>query len=404
MNTRLFGGILLVAGTAVGAGMLVLPVVTGLAGFYPSLLLLFLTWLGTVFTALLILEVNLWFKGEVNLISMARKTLGKGAEALTWVFFLLLLYALTMAYLSGSGPLLADGLHEFFGWTLPEWSQPLPFLLIFGTVVYLGTKEVDYLNRILMIGLTVAYFVLIAWTMPHIDTELLSYAAPKYLWLAVPVVVTSFGFHIVIPSLTNYLNRDVKMLRKAIIIGSLLPLLVYVLWELVVLGVLPIEGDQGLRAALVQSSLATQPLAVLLKNPWITSIARFFSFFAIVTSFLGVTLSLASFLTDGLKIKKSHSGRLLVTLLTFIPPLIMVFIYPRSFILALQYGGVFIAIISGILPALMVWYGRPKFGQDAVYKVRGGYLALSIAILLSLIVIALQVMEGMGVFIQGELV
>ena len=36
---RLLGGILLVAGTAIGAGMLALPVSTGLAGFYPSLFL-----------------------------------------------------------------------------------------------------------------------------------------------------------------------------------------------------------------------------------------------------------------------------------------------------------------------------------------------------------------------------
>ena len=39
MNTKIIGGTLLVAGTAIGAGMLALPVLTGMAGFVPSLFL-----------------------------------------------------------------------------------------------------------------------------------------------------------------------------------------------------------------------------------------------------------------------------------------------------------------------------------------------------------------------------
>lgn len=38
---RLIGGILLVAGTTIGAGMLALPIVTGFAGFWPSIALFF---------------------------------------------------------------------------------------------------------------------------------------------------------------------------------------------------------------------------------------------------------------------------------------------------------------------------------------------------------------------------
>jgi len=391
MNTKILGGILLVAGTAIGAGMLALPVLTGMAGFYPSLLLFFAIWLGTVFTALLVLEVNLWYHGEVNLITMARKTLGKGWETITWVMFLLLLYSLTAAYLAGSGKVLADAVESLTDWQMPNWLEPLPFFLIFGAFIYLGIKPVDYLNRLMMIGLAITYAALVALVAPHVDVELFKYSSPSLLWGAVPVIVTSFGFHVIIPSLASYLHRDVKALRQVIIIGSAIPLLVYMIWEWAILGALPVDGNEWYIKAIVEGEPATHPLAILLENSWISVIARFFSFFAIVTSFLGITLSLSSFLADGLKINKTESGRFKITLLTFVPPLIFVLIYPRGFILALQYGGVFIAVISGILPALMAWKGRYRLLKHGEYRVWGGKLSLILAILCSIAVIILQI-------------
>ena len=63
MNKTL-GAILLVSGTTIGAAMLALPVVTGLAGFIPTALLFILFWAFMLFTAFLILEVNLWFQNH----------------------------------------------------------------------------------------------------------------------------------------------------------------------------------------------------------------------------------------------------------------------------------------------------------------------------------------------------
>jgi tyrosine-specific transport protein len=51
---NLFGGMLLVAGCCIGAGMLALPVLTGLSGFDPSLLVLIAAWAFLTFTAFLL--------------------------------------------------------------------------------------------------------------------------------------------------------------------------------------------------------------------------------------------------------------------------------------------------------------------------------------------------------------
>ena len=82
---RMIGAILLIAGTCIGAGMLALPVSTAAYGFYPSVVLFIVCWSFLTFTALLILEVNLWSKTDSNMISMAAQTLGKLGQAVAWV-------------------------------------------------------------------------------------------------------------------------------------------------------------------------------------------------------------------------------------------------------------------------------------------------------------------------------
>jgi tyrosine-specific transport protein len=66
------GGILLVAGSCIGAGMLALPILTGLSGFFPSLSILLASWAFMTFTGLLLVEVNGWFSNQVNLVSMSK--------------------------------------------------------------------------------------------------------------------------------------------------------------------------------------------------------------------------------------------------------------------------------------------------------------------------------------------
>lgn len=385
------GGILLVAGTAIGAGMLALPILTGQAGFTASTLLFIAVWLGALFTSLLVLEVNLWFKNEVNLISMARFTLGRKGEIVTWVLFLLLLYSLTAAYLAGSGTTISCALVSYFHYFIPPYLEPLPLLLLFAFFVYFGTRPADFLNRVCMVGLVICYFGLVGTALPSSDYALLSEGKPSYLFAAIPVVVTSFSFHVIIPVLTTYLKQDVKALKKAIWIGSLIPLFVYILWEFVILTVVPLKGELGIIEACTQGSMITESLSDILQNPWVTTFASLFAFFAILTSFLGVSLSLASFLSDGFKIRKSKRGKVFVTALTFVPPLIFVTLSPRGFIMALQYAGVFVAILSGILPALMVWRGRKLQREQVLYQVKGGHFALLSVIVVSIIIIASEV-------------
>jgi tyrosine-specific transport protein len=403
LSHRMWGGILLVSGTTIGAGMLALPVVTGIAGFFPSMILFVVYWLFMTFTAFLMLEVNLWMGEYTNLMTMANKTLGKGGKVVSWVIYLFLLYALNIAYIAGSGPIFVDFVQSLTGIQLPAWSGPLPLLLIFGFFVYKGTRSVDYANRFLMLGLMITFVGMMAFLTPHVQSALLTRAHWPSIWMAVSIVSTSFGFHIIIPTLTDYLHRDVKQLRRVIFIGSAIPLFVYILWELLTLGIIPLNGENGLLAGYQQGLDGATLLSEGLKQSELSLLSRFFSLFAIVTSFLGVSLSLSDFLADGLKIRKTPRGRLLLYLLTFIPPLLFTLMDPRAFLHALEYAGAFgVVTLLGVLPVLMVWSGRYIQQRESSYRVPGGKIALLAALLISLTVISLEIASKSGLLTKSS--
>jgi len=103
-----------------------------------------------------------------------------------------------------------------------------------------------------------------------------------------------------------------------------------------------------------------------------------------------VSLSLFDFLADGLKIKETPWHKLGLLVLTFVPPILFTVFYPRGFILALTYAGVFVAILLAIFPAMMVWNGRYRLKIAEGYRAKGGKIALILVILFSLLVIYVQ--------------
>lgn len=388
------GGVLLIAGTTIGAGMLAMPVSTGLMGFCPSVGLFVFYWVFMLVAAWLFLEVNLWMPGEnINLLSMIESTLGVFGRWVGWIFYLFLLYALTTAYVAGSAPLFQILFEKIGLSTVPEWINLLPLVIIFGAFVFKGAHSVDLINRILMVGFALTFFILIGGLISHGEISKLTYSAPFCASAAVSLLATAFGFHIVIPTLCRYLHRDVNSLRKVLFIGSIIPLLVYILWEGVVLSVLPLhEIEQGYAQGISAVTLITNQIHV----PWIVPIAEVFSFFAIVTSFLGVSLSLRDFLVDGLSIKKDLKGNTLLYLLTFGPSFVFALSHPRAFFIALDYAGAFgVMVLLGILPTCMVYWGRRKYASP-LFKTPGGTTTLVIMIVVSILIIGIEISRQMG--------
>lgn len=393
----LLGGILLISGCCIGAGMLGLPVLSAMAGFQPSFFMFLLSWTYMVCTGLLLLEINLCFPDDVNIISMASRTFGVFGKILAWMMFLFLFYCLMVAYTAASGELIADYFKLFTGLQFKPWIGSLGFSALLGFLLYIGTHAIDRFNRLLMIGLVVSYLVLIILGIPHVDTELLKHSNWNYAPLVLPAMIISFGFHNLIPSLTLYFHRDVKKMRRAILIGSAIPLLVYLLWQGLILGLVPVEGSGGLKEAMDEGQLATHLLRSTSGNSWVVEIAQAFAFFAVTTSFVGVALSFVDFLADGLSMTREARNswnRLSLCLLVLGPPFVLALLYPQIFLKALNYaGGVGAVILFGILPAAMVWSGRYSKKISTHPLVPGGKWVLGIIILFSLGVVLMQLSQ-----------
>lgn len=352
---RVFGGTLLVAGTSIGAGMLALPVVTASGGFLPAFFIFLLCWGFMTCTGLLLLELCLKLPPDANLVSMAGNYLGGFGKALAWGLYLFLFYCLSVAYISGGGSLLNDWL----GGGIPLWGTALLFVAILSAVVYFGAKMVDRLNWLLMAGLIGTYCVFVAIGLPHVKISSLQTMGWKASMTALPIIFTSFSYQGIIPSLTSYLHRDAKSIRIAIIGGTSIAFVIYLLWELLILGIVPVDGDFGLEKAKELGQTAVAPLKYHVGSGTISTIGQAFAFFAITTSFLGVTLGLFDFLADGLKMPKKGIRRVFLALMTFGPPTAIALVNPMIFITALIFaGGIGCALLLGVLPICMAWIAR----------------------------------------------
>jgi tyrosine-specific transport protein len=353
--------------------MLALPVLTSLAGFLPSIAIYLLCWLFMASTGLLFLEISQWMKGEANIISMAEKTLGQPGKYFAWVVYLFLFYCLTVAYMVGCGNIVV----ELSQSSIPDWLGPLLFVLIFAPLILIPTAKASKLNVGLVVGLALSFFGFVFLGFHYVKPELLQHKDWSESLKVLPIAFTSFAYQGIIPTLASYMHHEAKNIRKAILIGSFIPFIAYAIWEGLILGIVPLEGANGLKETLATGQNAVHPLKFFIPEGGVYWLGQAFAFFALVTSFLGVALGLRDFLSDGLSIKKDLKGKVFLSLLVLFPPLAIAIIYPHIFLIALDYAGGFgCALLLGLLPILMAWRGRYSLRLPYFPQLPGGKLLL----------------------------
>ncbi|MBJ7448921.1 MAG: tyrosine transporter [Parachlamydiales bacterium] len=394
-KSQFLGGTLLIAGCCIGAAMLGLPIITGRSGFGPAIVAMIFAWLFMLATGLLLLEVNLSLGKQSGIISMAEHTLGRLGKTLSWVFFLFLFYCLMVAYVAGSGSLIQGIVKQAFNVSIPGWVGSLGATALFGAMIVCGTSQVDTCNRYLMIGKGISYILLLTLGFSAVDGELLAYHEWNASLAALPILVVSFGYHNMVPSLTRYFNGNANVLKKVIIVGSALPLLIYALWEALVLGIIPVAG---LEDALGRGDTAAGALQLQLGISRIATIGQYFAFFALATSFLAVALSFVHFLGDGFKYGGTKKQDTLLTLAVLGPSFIFALMDPTIFLTALNYaGGIGAVILFGVMPALMAWNLRYRKKTSIKPILPGGKVSLIIVMTIAVSILVLQILSSVGV-------
>jgi len=369
MNKK-FGGILLVAGTCIGSGMIALPMVLAKLGLIPSLLLMLATWFVMYYTSLINLELNLQANQGLSLAQLGRYFSGKTAEIVGLVSLKLLSYSLLAVFIYGGSSIIKEFLSTQLGKEFSFYQVAYCYTLVAISLLLLPLRIIDYLNRILCLGLLAVIALFLAGLVLSVQWTHLPLFGPSThdfsTWTAViPIVFTSFGFQVIFHTLTNYCHKNPKMLKQVFFWGSLIPAAVYLLWTSCILGVVYHKAPE-FYSRMIHGHTEVGELIQVLSGMTSWHCLQLFvwgiSSLAIITSVLGVGLGLVDSLTNHLEVKVTHPHmrKVYAVLLTLLPAYLAVIYVPNAFITVLGFVGMILAVLAIILPIYLFWKVKSK--------------------------------------------
>ncbi|CNH93438.1 tryptophan permease [Yersinia pekkanenii] len=382
------GGAMIVAGTAVGAGMFSIPIVTAGVWFSGSVVLLIYTWACMLISGLMILEANLNYPTGASFHTMVQDLLGKVWSSINGLSITFVLYILTYAYISAGGSIISHTLQNVAG--IGQTGAGFIFAVLVAFIVWLSTRAVDRLSTILIGGMVITFVMSVGDMFGHVESTVLfnqtddSASYLPYALAALPYLLTSFGYHGNVPGLVKYYHKDSTAVARSLLYGTLIALVIYILWQYAIQGnitrdafrqVIADGGNIGSLLKQMDSVSASQTASQLLNA---------FSYMALASSFLGVSLGLFDYIADFFKFSDTRGGRTQSALITFVPPTIGALLFPNGFLYAIGFAGLAATIWAVIVPALMARASRKRFPQ-AVYRAPGGRFMIGFIILFGLI-------------------
>ncbi len=363
MLNRVAKGALLVAGTSIGAAALPLPLSVMPYGLGMAWLLMTGMWLLMMYAGLLVVEVQSSLPNCHSYVSMAKETLGRWGQGVTWVCYMLLLYSLLAAYLTGLSSVFSAVYHAWFVVGLGS---------IACVALFWGTSLIERCNRWVSYSLALIFFglsILLICQTHAWSSGVLPWSGS---WQLAPLILLAFGFHVVIPSVVYFLKGEVLLAAKSVQWGSFVPWVLYIIWTGLVCSVLPqasgsIDGSAQVSQSLVSALSHTMSWRGL---PWMI---EWFVMGAILTSLCGIGLSLRDVWFDVLPMVRSIQLRLCVPILVVLPAIFYALWWPHGFMAALRYAAIFVVLFNGLFPCVMVAILRTK-GVNSLYRAPlGGY-------------------------------
>lgn len=371
--------------------MLAMPIQTADAGFLMSILVLACSWIFMTFTGLLLIEATLWIKNRTHFSSLAQILLGTPGRILSLVVYLFMNTTSLVAYTSGGAQLFGHFL-SLIGLSLGYKTCCILFTVVFGGLVSFGLLFIGKVNNwlVLLMGAIYCYLAWLGISNLHSD-----YLQFRPAWVAgafsFPLIFAAFSHQMIVPSLCSYLRYDAAKLRKALLIGTSIPFAVYFLWLLVVHGLIPYEGENGLHMAFVNNALIVEPFRVHFTSGLLFIMIDLFALLALATSYMGLSIALFDFVRDLFQGIGRYPSKNTIILISTLPCLFLAMHFQKALLSFLDISGGFgDALLSGIIPVAMVWIGRYRKNFQSDYQVTGGKGALVAAGVFALLIFIVQ--------------
>jgi len=325
----------LLAGTTIGSGILGVPYAIARSGLLPGLLYLFGLGGAMLLLNMLFATVVEKTKDVKQLPGYVSYYLGSRLRWLMIVTLLVLGYGALTAYTAGSGAALADIFN-----VSPVFTR-LTFLLAAGICVAIGVKTVSKLELFLVIlitlligGVGILALSHTSFTFPDVSSD--GNTAQALLAPYGVVLFAYLGFSS-IPELRMTLRQTPEAIYRAVFTGTVLPIVLYTLFVLAVLG---LTGSDTTRVATIGLGEALGPTVAIAGN--------LFAVVAMFTSFLALALVVKNMFELDLDLDSTRS-----VLLTFLPPILILSLGGDDFISILGVTGAISGGTMGILIVLM---------------------------------------------------
>jgi len=287
-----------------------------------------------------------------NYPSLYGRYLGPFGKWLATSANLLILYGLLTAYIGGGTTIIVSAIsgEAGSGSTLTIGVTLILFAAL-SAFTAAGSGFVARYNQLLMLFLGLSFATLVAMGAGNVELKKMLFHNFRFLPIAVPVILTSFHFHNIIPTICKDMDWDLPAISRAMLLGMAIGFVMNLIWVGVGIGVLPLTlGSNSILSGFQHGLPATVPLGKILDNPLFSSVAIAFSITAICTSYAANGIGLMDFNRDLL----GGGSRIKVFGATFLPPLVIVLLFPTVFLKAIGVvGGVGIALLFGVLPAVI---------------------------------------------------
>ena len=368
MNKKFWATTFTLTGSIVGAGILGLPYVFAKSGFLAGLFWLIILGALMTFINLTLGEITLRTRGKHQLSGYAEKYLGKWGKRAMFFAMIFGIYSALLAYMIGEGESLSK--------LLPNNTPPIVLGIMFWLIMTLllkeglkGLKKIETWGVIAVIGIILGIFIKFV---PFVKPEnLIIWNSTNFLAPIGIILFALLGFTS-IPELRQEIKGQEKLLGRAIILGSLIPIILYALFSTIFVGIF---------------GTSITEIATLSLGPIVTILG----IFTMLTSYFVLSFSLRD--TFKYDIKTSKKTNFIFTSLI---PLSLYILVTRfdfiGFFLILSIGGVISGGLTGILILLIA--KKAKFnmrnGKKPEIKVPLNWTLIAILSLIFITGIILQ--------------
>jgi tyrosine-specific transport protein len=341
MKNKTFQAITALVGTTIGAGIFGLPFVVAKIGFALGVVYLLALGLLTLLLNLCYGEVILRTPGDHQLTGYSKIYLGKWGRAIAFLALLLTVYGALLAYFIKIGEFLSF----VFGFGFPVyWS--FFFLVLAGLALFFGLRTVGPLEGLLVVVLLGLIVFLSFLGFPKLELANFSGLDLNFLFLPYGVMLFALSGSSVVPEMEEILRQEHGNLKKAIILGTTVPLAFYFLFVTLVVGI----------CGRLTSDDAVLGLAFFLPT-WIVDLGAVLGTLTMGTSFLtlGYVLREVYFRDFGIP-------KILSWVLVCLGPPVFYFLGAQNFIGIIGATGALMGGLTGILIVLMFLKSK-KMGE-----------------------------------------